>query len=384
MRRHKATTGNGFGRVWQVGALLAASMGMVTAVAAQEVSARGPVRPVDAAASGRFANLSEARQTELVEQLEAQARDLKAPLAQRIFAMGTVDETPPVAPPRPLHDPKKYARGAPKRKLYAAGTPEHDLAMQTATPPPFLRDLHKQVYYCWRTGEVVRRAKPLSVRERFENLLHGFPPGSDVAVATILAALDQNDDQRAAAEFFCHGYADRDGRAFAGLTLYDAWNTGDVIEVPDVDAIAFERKVLGTRKFRSPIPGGAKRTWLYEQIKSSMFDFRVYRSLREAAAAAFVAGEPDLDPQYAKLVPRFHYLFAHHDHDLAAIRDLLSTTSRDQLLADTDEKVEQNSDEWLKRQDRQWSLQAIAKKLRRAALRGLDAAEAQDPRTNAK
>src|SRR5690606_33114090 len=112
------------------------------------------------------------------------------------------------------------------------------------------------------------------------------------------------------------------------------------VDVPDVDAIPFEQRVLGKKTFRSPIPANARRAALYQRIQERAIAFRKYRTLREAAAMAFLRAEPVMDPTYAPLVPRFHYLYARGDGDVGAVAGLLAgSRDRDALIAAMDAQI---------------------------------------------
>ena len=259
------------------------------------------------------------------------------------------------------------------RSVFAEGSQRQVAQRQLFPAPPFLRSLHPQVVYDWARGQAVS-GKPPDSSQRFAALLAGFAPGSDAAVALLLQQLDADFEQRLAGAWFAHTYADRDGRVFAGITLYDAWYSGKTVEVPDVDAIAFARLVLHTDSFVSPIPEGRRRERLYQQIHEAFGRYREYRTLREVAAAAFVTAEPDLDPIYRELVGRMHFLWARLGYDPARVAQKLNGGDRSELLTILDDALRNNADAAQLRTEARTALSTMATLVRTTALAELDKA----------
>ena len=194
-----------------------------------------------------------------------------------------------------------------------------------------------------------------------------------MAAAEVLSLLDTDKRQRKIGAYLENLYADLDARVYAGVTLYEAWCSGKVLAVPDVDSIAFERTILGTRRFKSPIPADKRRDRLYQRIQDHAFAFRKYRTLREACAAAFVAAEPKLDPIYDRLVPRFHYLFATKDHDPEAVAKFVSRfADRDAFVEKLDKEIGSRTENVDKRREQQAVMSAMQRRIREGALNYLD------------
>ncbi|MEZ5990200.1 MAG: hypothetical protein R3F30_13995 [Planctomycetota bacterium] len=325
----------------------------------------------------RFRALPEALRRDLVERLEKRIRLDSDPVVQRIVSIGPAAGSLPLAEPVPYHRARDWARGvAPERELVPEGTPAHAAVRRRVPERTFLPRLAKAVTYDWRTGRLVRRKEPLSPEERFTNLLAGFPPNADLAAAWLLKLYDQDKEQRKLGEYFAHGYADLDAKVYAGVTLYEAWYSGRMIDVPDVDAIPFERNVLGTKHFRSPIPADRRRDALYQRIKEAALAHRKYRTLREALAAAWIAADPGLEDVYDLLVPRFHYLYARKGHDPEAVAAFVKGfDDRDAIIEALD--AELGTDR--KAQDarrKQYDLMAqLRRKLRDGAMSFLEAYE---------
>lgn len=233
-----------------------------------------------------------------------------------------------------------YAPVATTRRLIRAGSAAHGKATAGMAPLLFLPDLQACVVYDWGAGKAVRVADGLDDDRRFQNYVRGYPPGADHAVARILAALDHDPGQRKLASYFGHLYADRNGGVYEDVTLFDAWHSGTVVEVPDTDAIAYAREILLTRSFTSPIPPDRRRERLYRKIRAGFGDHREYRSLRLAAAAAFVVATPRFEPTYEPLVRRCRWLWMQCDYDVERFgKRLAETGDRAEFLAAIDRAI---------------------------------------------
>jgi hypothetical protein len=317
----------------------------------------------------RFRALPVARQALVVRTIEQAVSADPDPTVQRVLALWLGFATLPDAAPAGWHDPAVWAPGAaPPRTLVRAGTPAHAAKREEFPPVVLLADLRKAVFYEWATGRVVRRAEPLSFEERFANLLAGYPPGSDCALAQVLRDLDHDPRERPVARIVEHRYADLDARVYEDITLYEAWYSGKTVHVPDVDAIPFAVQILKDGSFRSPIPADARREKLYARIRDRVHQFRLYRTLREAGAAAFLRAEPAIDPTYALLAPRFHWLFARHGDDARKVADVLRKQPRDELLDRLDATFKKSNEQLALRDARTRELRECARRIRELAL----------------
>lgn len=293
----------------------------------------------------RFTALDDDAQTEIVDTLARQIVLDGNPRVQDIVSLGKGYENYPEAEPLAFHDPSDFAKGARRRKLVKVGSGKHDKIRERYAPRPLLPELHKAVWYDWGTGVVVRRAEPLTPIEAYENLLRGFPPGSDIALAHAQEEFDRDPLQRSMAAYLAHQYADLDARVYENVTLYDAWCSGQALDIPDVDAIAFAVKILDTNEYRSPLPAGSKREALYRKIRDYTFEHRKYRRLREAAAAAFVSVEPTVDPTHASVLPRLHFMIATQDGHLPDVGTWLgSIAERKEFVKKVDRELENSWD----------------------------------------
>jgi hypothetical protein len=155
----------------------------------------------------------------------------------------------------------------------------------------------------------LRRTQRLDDPDRiFRNALAGFPPDLDLAEALVEMWLDDG-SQQATAEAFAHLYTDRSGRAYTGLTLYDAWASGANMEMPDVDTLGVIHDLEDDWKsYRAPVPE-RKHKQLYDQVGALFKDIQHHRGLRHAMAMTYLSGYPALRDGYGANLERFHALW---------------------------------------------------------------------------
>ncbi len=332
-------------------------------------------QPTTASLLSRFDALPQPAQQAALDAALLRVASIDDPTLQRIAAYSDASETFPQLRERVHHEPREFAPVAPARQVI-----ERDDARTKKVRTEFphvrlLRDLAPSVAYDWLQGEAALTPIPLTARDRFKNLCAGYPPTADRAVAKLLAVLDRDADQREIANWSEHAYADRDGRVFEGITLYEAWYSGRTVEVPDVDAIAFARRILETDSFVSPIPDGKRRDRLYEQIRATLKKHREYRTLCESAAAAFVAAEPQLDPTYQPLVDRMQLLWSEHGHDPTSFAKQLTESDRTELLQKLDERGMTLPESFTAMRESKQQKQAMCDAIRAACAAVLDEAE---------
>jgi hypothetical protein len=296
----------------------------------------------------RFRELGFRQKAAVVRAIERSLAGVDAPLLTRSREWRyDVEGLPEVPATPPIHDPARYAKAeqeagrAPARTVVAADAESHRAVTARFARPTFLPDLAREVRYDWTTAQVVRDAA-LGYDELFANALHGYPPGTDHVVARVLAALDQDEEQHKLAAWFGHAYCDLDARAYPPVTFYDAWYSGRTVDVPDVDAIPFAWEILDWKRYRSPL-SGPPRDRLYDAIRDAALRYRVHRTQCEAAAAAAVAAEPVMDPMYALLVPRFHFLWQDVGDDIDALVERMQGKDRGALLEEVDQRIREPS-----------------------------------------
>ncbi|MBK8974502.1 MAG: hypothetical protein IPM29_01110 [Planctomycetes bacterium] len=367
----------------RLAAVLAAAIAL-PAVRAQE--------PIPAPATGarelpepavlleRFAGLDFRRKAVIVRTLQRQLATLDDPALRRIAAWRTDTAGLPDARSEPLvFDPARWASEehaagrAPSRTPIARDDPRWQRLAQRYARPPWLPELRREVDYDWADGRLVR-LQPLDYDALFANAAYGFAPGTDEALAGILLRLDRagGERQRKLGTWFAHTYCDLEAHCYPGITLYDAWYSGEQVDVPDVDAIPFAWEILGQRSLRSPL-SGPPRDRLYEAIRDAALEYRQHRTLLEAAAAAYVRAAPTMDPTYALLVPRFHYLFATRGDDVEAVVDVVRREGRDGVIDEVDAAVRRPDGEaWQIREAHKTELATMELRIRRLAADALE------------
>jgi hypothetical protein len=308
------------------------------AVAQQQGTPAPPPEAKDLIA--RYTKLDAERRSNVVRNLERRVQRESDETLQRIQAAERGKGAYPVAAQPVWFDEGIFATGAAARLLVDADTDIHRRMTRGMRPLEFLPDLNAAVWYDWRQGIAVRRATELTDDERFANYAHGYAPGTDHAVTQVLVALDKDPMQRRLGTYFGHLYADRNGSVFAGVSLFDAWRSGTTLEMPDTDAVAYARLVLGTQSFVAPLPANRRRDRLYDKMNEGFASHRDYRTLRLTIAAAFVAVTPRIDATYEPLVPRSHWLWQKHALDLGKVRDyVMATADRSEFLKRVDEAL---------------------------------------------
>ncbi|MAE76596.1 MAG: hypothetical protein CMJ85_07000 [Planctomycetes bacterium] len=332
-----------------------------------------PAQDTEKSPLERFQALDPAEQSAIVRGISKRLMLDPDPVMQRILSLQRGFKSYPLAKPATYHKAAKWAKGvAPKRTLVKVGEERHAVVRSAIRAVPFVPELNVAIRYDWTSGEIQRRAEPLSDLEVFENLLNGFAPGSDETLARMLEILDKRRSHAKVAAWAAHLYADLDARVYDNITIYEAWYAGKIMDIPDVDAVPFAIKIIGTRSYRSPIPAGRRRTRLYQKIRNQVFEYRKYRTLREAAAAAFVSPDPELDAPYQPLIQRFHWLYQEHDEDPLAVASYLAgLDDRDEFLRWTDKNVRQSRKEYDKQKRRRDALIGLQQKVRRMALRAV-------------
>jgi hypothetical protein len=317
-----------------------------------------------------FRALPAANQESVLRAVAARLQQDNDPGLLRIRELAATVRAPAPLPPRTWFDPREFAPLAPARVVAAEGSPAWRKVRQQFAPPKAASEVHAAVVYDWREGRVAALPPPRA-EDRFAALLAGCAPGADAAVAALLLLFDRDDEQRRVGAWFEQLYADRDGHVFEGITLFEAWYSGAVVEVPDVDAIAFARRVLHTQSFVSPIPDGRRRERLYRQIRDAFGRYREYRTLREVAAVTFVLASPGVDPAYQPLIDRLHFLWARSGYDPERVAQKLNAGDRSELLAVIDDALAAGSEAAALRDQARALLATTAAIVRAAALEEL-------------
>ncbi len=227
----------------------------------------------------------------------------------------------PAADPPGYFDPEVHAPGQPVPRRMLDRDDRH------------YRSLHERVFgregtslprawdYDWREGEIRRTGDPRDPELVFENALAGLVPRADLARAICLKILDDG-SQHLALGAFGHVYTDRQGRAYPGVTLYDAWSSGETIEMPDVDVLGIVHHVLDEwKRWKAPV-AASKQKKLYEKVGEIFQGVRRYRGLREAMADCLLRGTPPVG-DYGPTLVNLHALWEDVSSDPHELRERL-------------------------------------------------------------
>ena len=225
----------------------------------------------------------------------------------------------PAAPEAPHFDPKEHAPHEPTRRKRLDDDDRRLSRMRRVLlGKPAARALRSTWRYDWGSGAIQRTGDPDDPEVVFANANAGYHPDLDLARAFVLQALDGGHERKALAAFG-HAYTDRDGNVYPGLTLYDAWRSGETIEMPDVDTLGIVHDVLDEwTRWKAPVPG-SEHGALYGRIQELFQDAHRYRTLREALALCLFIPDPVVPEGYESLVGNLHALWAAHDSDPATL-----------------------------------------------------------------
>lgn len=267
----------------------------------------------DKRARAAWERLTDAEQRDAIDYLTlacSEARTFQGSLIQ--FATGLLEREraawPEVRAPEP-YDPAVHApAGIVKRHEIALDARER-LALQKridARAPA--RRIASAWSYDYATRSLQRTPDWDRPARAFANALAGFAPDLDLAEALVERALDDGSQQKALGAF-AHTYTDREGGAFTGITLYDAWSSGAEIEMPDIDVLGIVHDVFGEwQRWIAPIPP-SEHAGLYEQIGDVYQAAYRHKSLRCALARTYLEGAAVLRDGYDPSLDNLHALW---------------------------------------------------------------------------
>ena len=340
--------------------------------------AQKPVEPPDDATVRKaFSFLTDAEQADALEEFAAEVEWLDTFQGQLLaFALSLEERDPgllPRAEPAPFFDPKEHAPRQPIARNVlafdsAAARKERERIFRRATKSA----VRSAWAYDWGQRELVRTA-PESLERTFENALAGCAPGHDLAVTIVERALDDG-SQQAALAAFGHAYTDRVGTVFPGVTLYDAWSSGEEIEMPDVDVLGIVHTLLGLRdRWTAPVPDSQHKE-LYAVVGAAFQDANRHRSLRAALAATFLDGSVQLGGPYPTCLERFHSLWEANASTPAEVARLLPKPEAwGEFLSGLAQRLDSDRDLAARAELRRRTLDANRAQVRALLVRLLDA-----------
>jgi hypothetical protein len=250
----------------------------------------------------------------------------------------------PEAQPMPWFDPKTHAPAQPikRTRLDPASSLVKKVTkdLKGSMPTDFLL---RAWDYDWTTGGLVKVGDERDPQLLFENGLMGLPPRIDLAEALLLRRLDDG-SQRVALTAYLHIYTDRNGNAYPGISLYDAWASGREFEMPDIDTLGILHDVYDDWKsFKAPVPGG-KQKKLYEKIGVAFLEAKHHRELLEAVVVNYMRGNAIPTNTYTPNSLALNALWEGFDNSPEAFRkDLPSPKKWEKYLKDLVKKTKKKS-----------------------------------------
>ncbi len=333
-----------------------------------------PVRAADdARAKAAFHALSPAEQKEFVEYLELELRQAGLFQNELLRFVLREDGRAPAAFPEAAapswFDPATHAPAQPiARHALAKDDPaliEARREFLAGEPPRLLVSAFR---YDYGRRDVLRLPGWDDTERVIANALAGYAPGHDLAEALVEKALDDGAQQKALAAF-AHLYTDRSGRAFPGVTLYDAWSSGAEIEMPDVDTLGLYHTLKDDwSSFRAPV---SNQEPLYKALGELFRDASRHRGLRHALALTYLEARPALG-LYEGMLLNLHLVWEQaHSTPGELAPTLPASAGREQWIAARIAEGKERPEAWHAAELRRDTLAAAGEAVRATVLAGL-------------
>lgn len=271
--------------------------------------------------------LEEPEQKEALEWFEFEVRSSDHIHAQLLRFALALDETPrdeiPEVGEMRFFDPEVHAPAQPIARKWLSPTSskvrrEQERLLGHRTP----RRLRAIYHYDAGRQDIVRTGDPADRDRVFENILMGFPPDIDLAEARVEALLDDGSFMSSYVAFG-HAYTDRAGKIYPGITLYDAHDSSEVIEMPDVDTLGILHTIRDDwQSFKAPVPERQHKR-LYGMIGEAFVPLRQHRHIHRALARTYLHGEPVLEGGFEVQYDMLHTLWETHRSDPAELAKVL-------------------------------------------------------------
>lgn len=248
--------------------------------------------------------------------------------------------------PPPFFSPQEFTPGEATRGrvVRAPVTPEsEDAAAQRGRFRPWENDppFFGVVEWDWAGDRVVRRQEaPIDGYGQLWNALNGYDRDSDLLVASLLARFDFEEKLDAKADYFAHSYCDLSGHVYPEITLHDAWSSGTGMDMPDVDTIAWARRLMNDKSYVAPLPADGRRQKLYDSLSAGFLEWFRYWVWIEGAAQIWVNPDAPLRDAHEPMRRRLLHLFATCDGDVDKIaKRLKALATRDQFIEAMDAEI---------------------------------------------
>ena len=316
--------------------------------------------------------LPEEMAEELSEQLRMEAswrEDFRAGLQTYLLKNPRRDPgTWPLQAEAPTYDPQLHcpAQPIPRRRIKASDLrARRALARFKLSPDPL--SVEPGWTYDYSARELRRQPGWDSPKRLLKNAVLGSPPSQDLAIAVLELNLDDGELQDTF-KAFSHGYADRSGWVYPGVTLYDAWASGSQMEMPDVECLGIIHDLKDDWKtWKAPV---RKQQSLYDAIGELFFPARQHRGLRHALAVAYMTGNAAALDEYSGNYLQLHALWEDCSSTPAKLLERLPTSKGwRNFLEDWREHVDESGSLQRKAQNRAYALSRSASATTELALR---------------
>lgn len=295
----------------------------------------------------RFRDLPSSEQERIASVAEQRALELDfAPCRNAVFLLAHADGLPKLSiQTNRVYRPDRFAPNL-KQNRKAASSKSSRMRRANARfllePAPVPGE--SWLYDYGRNGLIPLRNTP-TAEERLLAIANGRLPELDRQRAAAAAILDDLKERDAVADYFEHTYVDRDGWVYPGIRLYDAWNSGNTLEVSDVEAIAWLRLVEQDESVESPI-AARLHDEIYSRIGEEFAVWRRQRVLRDSLASVLVDPDAPLPVWLANSNTDFARLWAVFEDDPERVLSMLGEyPDRDALLEAVRETVEERDAE---------------------------------------
>lgn len=188
--------------------------------------------------------------------------------------------------------------------------------------------------WSWDPGRdaLIRPQQTPGRDQEVQAALQGAWPPDGRMRAWALGALDAQPELNPVADYFEHAYRNREGGVYAGIRLWDVWDSGRTFEVSDVEAIAWLRSVGGDAATVSPIPA-SRHLQIYARIKESFAAWREHWALRQALAARMISPWTQPEALYVGATDALDTAWVLCEHDPDRMNALLAAhPGRDAFL----------------------------------------------------
>ena len=263
------------------------------------------------------------------------------------------------------HDAKVYKGGPTRREIGPGDRLWDDFSsrvVRDAQPEP-----HWRFDYEPATRKLVALDPESDELSEFRLLLSGGVPDEDLARAVLLSQFDLEGTLLSETEFFAHAYSDRDGNAYADISLAEVWSSSVELEVPDVDALAYIQKVWHDPTVKPPLSQADHNKW-YPRMGESLARVRHRGQLTRALAAVWFDGRPALLDGYEASIDVMHALIARSGENATRISESLDKAERLYLDRGLKAIVGLGEAGWNAGNERRDSLQAGREDIRQAVL----------------